>query len=230
MTTREAIIRSAIVVILATTTVVLCNAFPNAATNPQTGMDLVLPEEIPGFVTEEIKPGEKELYWLPEDTGILKRRYIMEGARSRGDFITTTLILSGSDARSLHRPEVCLDGQGFMITSREVVTIEVNGKKLDVMDFGLVINERQEDDTVVPRRAHYVYWWIGKDRSTPSDFKRILFTALDNIFRNVNNRWGYPSVMVWVDEDLGGEGDRVARSRAYKFIRDHAPVFQKSLR
>ena len=50
------------------------------------------------------------------------------------------------------------------------------------------------------------------------------------MFRNVNDRWGYPSVQVMVDPVYSREeGREEARERALEFIRDYAPGFQKSL-
>ena len=55
------------------------------------------------------------------------------------------------------------------------------------------------------------------------------------MFRNVNNRWGYPSVMAYVDlegadtPEKVAEAEEVARERVFDFIRNYAPMFQKSL-
>ena len=50
------------------------------------------------------------------------------------------------------------------------------------------------------------------------------------MFRNLNDRWGYPSIMVPVDPRLGSEeGVAEARKRAFDFISEFAPQFQKSL-
>lgn len=209
----------------------LCKVFPNAASDPQTGMWLRLPESIPGYHRQDREPEEKELEWLPKDTGILKRSYIPLDATSPYEWIHTTLILSGNDPRSLHKPSVCLDGQGWTLTKKSPVPLKVNGHDLKVMDFTIERDHQDEDGKPVHVTSHYVYWWIGKERSTPSDWKRIVFSDLDNLLRNINNRWGYPSVMVAVDPAIEDreEAHRQATERAYDFIRNYAPVFQKSL-
>lgn len=219
----------------------LCKVFPNAATGRQTGMVLNPPPRVPGHVTVVVEAARDEKKMLPKDTGIEKRSYV---PLEHVDFTTdppsvteegmlkaihATLILSGNDPRSLHKPEVCLDAQGWVISRKEVVELTVNGRPLEVMDFTMFRNERGKDGkTPVRRRAHYVYWWIGKERSTPHDWERILRSDLDNLLHNINNRWGYPSVLVYVDRDEPG-GDQAASERAYDWIRDYAPLFQKSL-
>lgn len=123
---------------------------------------------------------------------------------------------------------MCLDGQGWDIWKREVVTIDIDGTPLDVMDFHLRKKQPREDGTLKEYRAHYFYWWVGKNSSTPHDVQRILISVLDNMFRNTNNRWGYPSVLVNVDVERGEAGEQEARARAIDFIRRYAPVFLKS--
>ena len=108
-------------------------------------------------------------------------------------------------------------------------------REIKVADFALTRKVNEEDGSIRNVRAHYLYWWIGAKRSTPSDFERILFTVLDNMFRNINNRWGYPSVMVYAqleDEmtpDEIKDADQDALKRAIGFVEQYAPMFQKSL-
>ena len=243
ITTKHAVIRSLAALLLVSITIALCMRFPNAAENSAAGMVLRLPgrDEVPGHLGFDRPISKEEKKWLPEDTGIKKMLYVPKDAKVTNEVeaseagISVSLILSGMDRRSLHRPEVCLRAQGWRIAGKETVTLSVAGEDLKVMDFTLVRKANAEDGTMRNVRAHYVYWWIGAKRSTPSDFERILYTVLDNMFRNVNNRWGYPSVLVHAD--LEGRStpaeiavaDAEARKRAYSFIQQIAPVFQKSL-
>ena len=232
MTVTQAIWRSGVVVALVALTVTLCDLFPNAATDPETGMVMKLPESIPGHQSISWPISEEEEKWLPADTGYLKMGYFPKDALSREDAfqrgLFATLILSGNDRRSLHRPEVCLDGQGWEIWKREVVKVDIGGRPLEVMDFHLRKMQPQRDGTLVEVRSQYFYWWVGKNSSTASDFERILISVLDNMFRNTNNRWGYPSVMVNVDLERGEQGEKDARQRAIEFIQEYAPMFQKA--
>lgn len=241
MTTKQAIWRSAVMLAMVGVTLGLCVKFPNAAENSESGMVLNLPLEVPGHVAYKREPSEEELEWLPKDTGLLKMLYVPEDAQVRdwGEAaeagISASLILSGNDRRSLHRPQVCLRAQGWHIAKREIVKLRVGEEDLEIMDFWLRRKVAEEDGKIRHIRAHYYYWWIGANTSTPSDFKRILITVLDNMFKNVNNRWGYPSVLVYVDledkktvEQVAG-AEEEARKRALGFIRAYAPLFQKSL-
>ncbi|MCB1098069.1 MAG: exosortase-associated EpsI family protein [Verrucomicrobiae bacterium] len=223
--------RTVIFVMMAATTVGLCHVFPNAAMNPEAGIVMRLPEVVPGQDGEEIPVSEEEKYWLPGDTETVKRRYFPYGASEEMKSwasLSATLILSGGDKRSLHRPEVCLTAQGWSIPKREVVKLDTGGGPLEVMDLHLVREAETQDGRTVKIRAHYVYWWVGRDVSTPHAWQRIMLSAANNIFRNINDRWAYPSVMVTVLGE-GAEAEGAARERAFDFIRQYAPTFQKSL-
>jgi len=234
MNLNDAIIRSAVLVILASVTVTMCLAFPNAASDPRTGMVMRLPEYKVGHHVMKVGVTEEEKVWLPPDTEILKRAYIPRGVGSPEEAwrkaILATLILSGTDQRSLHRPQVCLDSQGWEVEKQEVAPLVVNGKPLEVTDLHLLRLDRQRDGSLKRVRAHYVYWWVGKDRTTPSTLWRSVYSVWDNMVHNRNSRWGYPSVHTTVLEELGEDGRAEAQERAYDFIRTHAPLFQKSLR
>jgi len=224
-------IRTAVFLALAGMTTALCHIFPNAAMNPEAGVVMRLPLYVPGLDSEEVPVSEEEAYWLPDDTESVKRLYYPIGVpdeMKRWAGLAATLILAGSDKRSLHRPEVCQTAQGWSIAKREVVKVETGGGPLEVMDLHLQRKMEGGDGNPVNVRAHYIYWWVGRDVSTPYSWQRLLLSALNNIFRNVNDRWAYPSVMVYVLSD-GAKAEATARERAFDFVREYAPTFQKSL-
>lgn len=213
-----------------------CKFFSEAETDPVAGVVVWLPEDRLGFEILTEQMGKEEEEWLPSDTTFLKRTYY-EGWLSRQRAIersvSATLIVAGSDSRSLHRPQVCLLAQGWTIERREVVEIMTKGGPLEVMDFSLAMALRKEDGSPlldstgnsIFRRANYVYWWVGPEASTPSDEKRVWLEVWNSILKGRRERWAYPSVMVYVGE----EGRPAAQERAYDFIREFAPGFQKSL-
>ena len=83
-------------------------------------------------------------------------------------------------------------------------------------------------------RGHYIYWYVGTDVSTPDHKRRIWITLRDSIFRNLNHRWAYPSVMALVTEgftpdEIGQRtrNDEQTVAMLVQFIHDLAPQFQK---
>ncbi|MGJ8723032.1 MAG: exosortase-associated EpsI family protein [Roseibacillus sp.] len=222
---------------LALVTVLSCLFFSDSKTNPVAGVVVWLPDELSDYEVDTGVMGEEEKKWLPSDTTFLKRVYTERWLpKQEADFraLSATLIVAGSDSRSLHRPQVCLTAQHWTIEKREVVKLDTKGGPLEVMDFHLVRTVRNQDGSArldesgepLFIRAHYVYWWIGPDASTASDEERVWLEVWNSILKGRKERWAYPSVMVWVDpREKQGE----ARERAFEFIKEYAPDFQKSL-
>lgn len=224
-------IKSLFILALTGITAWLCHMFPNAATDPKTGMVMILPEVILNHNSYDREISEEEKHWLPSDTEMLKKTYYPKSAKSNpeaiGKSISATLILSGADQRSLHRPEICLDAQGWAIIDQPITELTVNDKKLKVKDLYLKRTETQDDKTKKVIKAHYVYWWEGSRSNTPDTFQRSLISAKENIFFNRNTRWGYPSIMTYVYTD-GGEKREDAQKRAYDFIEQYGVSFLKN--
>ncbi|MDP0490133.1 MAG: exosortase-associated EpsI family protein [Verrucomicrobiota bacterium JB023] len=151
--------------------------------------------------------------------------------------ISATLIVAGADSRSLHRPQVCLKAQGWAIDKREIVTLETSGGPLQVMDYHLSMVKRgpdqsalrDEDGNPLKFKAHYVYWWVGPEASTPKDEERVWLETWNSILKGRKERWAYPSVMSWVNEAEGPDASSKTQERIYDYIRRAAPEFQKSL-
>ena len=222
--------RSLFTVFLTAITVWLCTKYPNAAVDSQTGMIMALPDEIPNHKAYPLEISEQERFWLPSDTGMLKRGYYPAHASTKEEAvarsISVTLIQSGADQRSLHRPEVCLDGQGWDIIDQPVVALKIRGNTLKVKDLHLERRVIQPDATDKIVRAHYIYWWVGSQVSTPDTAKRALISLRENILHNRNTRWGYPSIMGFVDEERG-ETREQTQKRLYEFIESYGATFLK---
>ena len=227
--------------ILSVVTLLACRLFPNASTDPEAGLIMWLPSEVGVLKGKRISVSSEEASTLPPDTEYLKMAYNREesfGYQPRfWDGLSATLILSGTDRRSLHEPEICLDAQGWEIVRRVPVTVETSVGPLEVMNLELgrwqidkgkhVLNS---EGNRIRIRAHYIYWWVSKKGSTAFSDKRVMQTVVDNFLRNKNYRWGYPSVFVYADPTQPEEESfEVARKRGLDFVGNYAPRFQKSL-
>ncbi|WFB36547.1 exosortase-associated EpsI family protein [Kiritimatiellota bacterium B12222] len=126
---------------------------------------------------------------LPKDTVILKKQYIKQSDPENTVF--TSVVLSGKDRSSIHRPEVCLDAQGNIIKDSITISIPLeNGNTLKAQV--LLINKTYSEEYT--RYGYYAYFFVGKDRTTHLHIERLLWMSLDRIFRNVSHRWAYISV------------------------------------
>lgn len=126
---------------------------------------------------------------LPKDTVLLKKRYFHNENPERTVF--ASIVLSGDDRSSIHRPEVCMVGQGNRIESSEVIEVSLDGREpLRVM----VLNMSRTIPGHPTFHTYYAYWFVGKDKETPHHLERAVWMAWDRVFRNVSHRWAYLAV------------------------------------
>jgi len=156
---------------------------------------------------------------LPEDTVILKKRYVAPS----GDTVFVSIVMSGVSRASIHRPQVCLSGQGNEIVNTSVLSVPIAGRKpLDVTVLDMTRHIAGRDNKKFTIYRYYAYWFVGKDRETPYHIQRMIWMAYDRIFHNVSHRWAYISV----------SGERDNNSERYKeeissFLHDLYPMMLK---
>lgn len=234
---RRLVWQGAAMLVMTTLVLAVCRLSPELSAGNEAGVVMTLPERTSLFIGRSEKPDTVEKTLLPADTQIVKMRYATPRPPEERDRVDVTLVLAGAERRSIHRPEVCLDGQGWTILEQRVVPVELtSGRVLEVKD--LLIEREWLDDAGGRRmlRAHYVYWFVGSDVSTPNNWTRVWLSSWDNVLRSVNHRWAYPSLTAWVTEDwdpaLTGQRQRTSEQTLElikNLIRELAPGFQKGL-
>ncbi|MBV6498519.1 MAG: hypothetical protein CJBNEKGG_00741 [Prosthecobacter sp.] len=215
-----------------------CRLSPEVRAGDAAGVVMELPTAVGRFLGQPMEKDAAEKALLPEDTQLVKMQYRSPGSAEDRDVAQVTLVLAGAERRSIHRPEVCLDGQGWTLLDSRVLDVEVlPGRFLPVKDLLVERQVRMKDGGSRTLRAHYAYWFIGTDVTTPSNARRVWLSTWDNIFRNINHRWAYASITCWVTENLqpAESGQRVRDSEmsaavVRELIRLLAPKFQKELR
>ena len=179
---RESLWRCFILLLLAGLTFLACRLFHDVDTKTEPGVIMKLPDSIGdylGFDTDT----ESERLILPGDTEFAKKRY------SGFDLpeIATEIVLSGAQRQSIHRPQVCLVGQGWGIQKEEAMPIALaDGKVQKVRKLTLV---RTQDGSQIV--GYFIYWFVGTDKTTDDHLERIFLTSWDRIVHRVNHRWAY---------------------------------------
>jgi hypothetical protein len=219
--------RTAVIVALPALTIWLCreSAPPNIA--PEAGVVMDLPTLVGEYwgTGESVSPSELAL--LPADTEFEKKIY----QDLSGNSLTAQVVLSGGEKRSIHRPEVCLPGQGWSIQSGEVVPITLaNGRTLEVMKLAL----NREIETAPGERknlkSYFLYWFVGKDTTTPYHWVRLAKTNWDMVTKKLQHRWAYVIVSAPVLEGFkpDAKSDQQTLDMLKDFIRQSVPKFQLS--
>jgi EpsI family protein len=163
---------------------------------------------------------------LPKDTEGSRRLF----KNRNGDQLYCSVILAGRDVTSIHRPELCLPGQGWTINEHlETIPLAVvPGGMLDVMRMNGTHPVRLPDGRMAQTRSVFIYWFVGKNRLTASHWQRIYWTAKDRILRNTNHRWAYILIRVPIRNDTAEGGTAASEDEAMKivasFVQDMYPT------
>ena len=79
------------------------------------------------------------------------------------------IVLSVAQRQSIHRPQVCLVGQGLAIQKEKTIPITLaDGGVQKVQKLRLV---RTWDGIQIV--GYFIYWFIGKDKTTDDHIERI---------------------------------------------------------
>ncbi len=231
-------LRSAILSTLVLASAAICLMSPEIKGGTEAGVIMQLPDRAGLYNSSkgEADPIEKKV--LPSDTEFAKAVYFTNPPSPHDrDVISFEIVLSGAERRSIHRPEVCLVGQGWSILNSSTRRIELGaGRELSVRDLYIEHNQQIADGKSKPLRAHYYYWFVGADVTTPSHVARIWLTLRDNLVRGVNHRWAYVTMLATAGENFTAteiaerpRSDAETTQMLDEFVKVIAPRFQKSL-
>jgi hypothetical protein len=186
-----------------------------------------LPEKAGPWTGSEqtgLTPDERAL--LPADTEGGRRIY----SDDKGHQVYCSIVLAGRDVTSIHRPELCLKGQGWQLAAPrtlDIATPAARGGELRVSRMDATRMVPMGDGRSGQMRTEFVYWFVGKDRTTPYHWQRILWTTEDRVFHNRNHRWAYFLINTPVDPSLAAQDPSAGNMEAVRvvgqFIQDIYP-------
>ncbi len=152
---------------------------------------------------------------LPQDTVLVKYRY----TNSVGRVIFASIVISGRERASIHRPEVCLVGGGSEIVNQSVLKVAMDGRpSLKVKVLDMIHRRGGPKDPQLVASTYYAYWFVGHGRETPEHWQRMFWMATDRVLHNIAHRWAYISVG---SARLDGSEEHLEQARA--FIHDLYP-------
>jgi exosortase len=175
------------------------------------------------WIGQEVPVSAVERATLPPDTGYSRKNYISVLDRTRQVFVS--IVLSGRDRTSIHRPEICLVGQGSTIRGRfehvfrypGVARVSIPATVLRVQHE--VVSARGGRVTVPSVVA---YWFVGRDRVVATHWERMLWGALDRLRHLQNQRWAYVLL-----QTSAFDGEAAALARLQTVLDQTLPTFEK---
>jgi hypothetical protein len=211
-------------------TAFLCWLMPGAVAGGESGVVMDLPYSIGPLLAFSQDVSQAELTILPADTTFARKTYGTPDSAEQ-DRILCSIILSGREKRSIHRPERCLPAQGWRIESSRVVTIPLaSGHKLQATALLLERPVALTNGTTINLDSYFLYWFVGKGITTPSQLNRILLTNWEMLTSHVNQRWAYVIVQANILKGLEpqGQGPEETLSKLETFIHNSVPYYMKS--
>jgi len=148
------------------------------------------PRDLPAFpigdwAGKRLQPGDFERQTLPADTGYARRLYLPGGDQRRA--VLVSIVLSGRDRSSLHRPDICLTGQGWTILSDTPHSFRIGARGLPCSVLEL---EHSGVGGTQAQRGLVAYWYVGPQGIVPDNLKRLSRDVLGRLSGR-SDRWAY---------------------------------------
>jgi Protein of unknown function (DUF3485) len=155
-------------------------------------MKINLPEHVLDFTSTNVPESQVVLDYLPPDTSYAERCY-----RDADGFpIYATIVLMGADRTSIHKPDYCLPGQGWIIKEKSVMNIPV----AESQDYQLPVAKWIIGNSFQTPDGHkqlvsglYVFWLVADGEETPDNYQRMWWMGRDLLRTGILQRWAYVS-------------------------------------
>ena len=187
------------------------------------GVELSLPESIGEWTGEEMKIGDNEIAILGKETEFARKVY----KNGRGDELQVTIVLSGHDMdMSIHRPERCLQAQGWSQVDAPLVKVAIPERgELDTTRLKVVQMVPTKDGRQFPLTNLNYYWFTGSTDVTASHLERTRIDITDRLLHGYNQRWAYFTVVATITKDMkrNGRTEEETDALIQEFIRLMVP-------
>lgn len=139
------------------------------------------PESCPlcgGHEFDRMSRAERDI--LPADTTTRKAIYTLPDGTS----FTIAVVIAGHSRRSIHRPELCLPAQGYILSERDVRDI------LPGVPVALFSIHREQET----RMSGFAYVFLNSDGATVSNLRRVVGDTLERSLHNRIRRWAMVTI------------------------------------
>lgn len=162
----------------------------DASGRPISAQSVSLPAQVLNYssIPQPISP--LELSWLPKDTTFGRRLYTAPD----GFGTLISVVVMGTDRTSIHKPEFCLTGQGWVIDQSEEITVPVSRPHPYALPVRKLVTSRSG---VGPQggkqalRGLYLYWFVAENAVTADHKERMWWMARRLVTSGELQRWAY---------------------------------------
>jgi EpsI family protein len=125
---------------------------------------------------------------LPDDTIVARKAY----RNPRGVEMHVSVVVSGKERTSIHRPQMCLTAQGYHIERQQTMDVSLEGR--EPVRVAVLELRRKKTGSAPRRTTAYAYWFTAPGHETSSHWRRTFWMAYDNIVHGTARRWAYVAV------------------------------------
>jgi EpsI family protein len=184
------------------------------------------PVELPTFLGanwmgRRADPEPVERAILPPDTGFSRKYYV--NLDKPGQHVLLSIVLSGRDRTSIHRPELCVVAQGWTLARSSRHHFVYPGRP-DAGFDATVLSVRHDIDGPQGRRTLpniITYWFVGDERVVASQATRMFCDAWSRLARGRAPRWAYVYL-----QTSSEDGEEAALARIQSVLTSALPSFQ----
>ena len=183
-----------------------------------------LPEHVLDYASKLEETEDVVLATLPADTSFGRRRY----KGPDGFELDMRVVLMGRDRTSMHKPQICLSGQGWQIDDIASAQTSLRVERPYPYDLPVVKLIAKKAITADGQNrvgsGIYVYWYVASDAvsASTSGFQRMWLMASRLLQTGVLQRWAYVSCFAVCPP--GQESPTYERMK--QFIAAAVPQFQ----
>jgi hypothetical protein len=186
-------------------------------------LDVELPETVLNYISESLPLDEITTNTLPQDTSFGQKVYILP---DKSFAIQGRVVLMGTDRGSMHKPQFCLEGQGWHIETSSLEQVRIERPfpyELQVVKL-VASHEFVRDGQRGVQRGIYVYWFVADDALSASvtGTERMWLLAKKMLTTGVLQRWAYVSCFA----TCAPGQEEAAFERIRQFIAASVPEFQ----
>jgi len=154
-------------------------------------LKVILPDHAPGYTAKVVDQPDMVINALPSDTSFGRCFYTAPD----GFQTLANVVLMGTDRTSIHKPEICLTGQGWEIDDAATRVEIVHMQKpfpydLPVMRLTATLHTTMEGRPMV-LRGTYVYWYVDGDKFMAENRQIMWQMARDILTTGVLDRFSY---------------------------------------
>jgi hypothetical protein len=230
----QKIIAGALLALIAGTAVLLMHmkahqrlGEPGIKTRPladSKNLEVMLPETVPGFTSQILTNAESVLLVLPSDTSFRVRNYQADDGFSS----ELSVVLMGADRSSIHKPQICMTAQGWMLDNSLTSVEHVPMERPVAYDLPInkVIGTKVFTDAQGKSQkisGIFVYWFVDATHYTANSWQWMAWwVPHDLLLHGVLERWAYIS---YFSACLPGQ-EEATLDRMKKLIATTVPEFQ----